>query len=100
MLYSQLISDQVATKFDCFSEDNALLEYTIVLKNTDNQKAHAKLMEEGYDIRHTWYINNHLIDGNDDKANFKILILLKLKYFVSRFIKILVKRYSKNFQYN
>ena len=42
MLYSQLISDQVATKFDCFSEDNALLEYTIVLKNTDNQKAHAK----------------------------------------------------------
>ena len=81
MLYSQLISDQVATKFDCFSEDNALLEYTIVLKNTDNQKAHAKLMEEGYDIRHTWYINNHLIDGNDDKTNFKDTYFVETKIF-------------------
>ena len=43
-LYNKLISDKVATKTNCFSSDNALLEYTLILKNIDNRKAHTILM--------------------------------------------------------
>ena len=57
-IYNDLINDKVAIKMNCFSNENALLEYTIILKNVNNKTAHEKLMNSGFDIRHTWYINN------------------------------------------
>ncbi len=81
MIYSKLINDQVAIKYDRFSNDNALLEYTIILKNIDNQKAHVKLMEEGYDIRHTWYINNYSKEKNEKNENFNDTYLVENKIF-------------------
>ena len=38
-LYYNLIKNDVAYKMDCFSNENALLEYPIILKNIDNQVA-------------------------------------------------------------
>ena len=92
LIYSKLIHDEVATKFDCFSNDNALLEYTIILKNTDNQKAHEILMKEGYDIRHTWYINNYSNEANDKNENFEDTYFVEKKYSVFLYIKILMKK--------
>ena len=57
-LYFELINDNVAYKTNCFEGENSLLEYAIILKEIDNYSAHKILMENGYDIRHTWYINN------------------------------------------
>ena len=57
-LYSSTIKDEVAFKANCLSGENALLEFPIILKNLSNKRAHDKLMSAGYDIRHTWYINN------------------------------------------
>ena len=70
-LYNKLISDKVATKTNCFSSDNALLEYTLILKNIDNRKAHTILMRNGYDVRHTWYINNLKKYNDKEINNFK-----------------------------
>ena len=80
-LYSKLISNEVAIKTECFSNENALLEYAVILKKIDNQEAHEKLMSEGYDIRHTWYINNHSLDKNNDKENFDDSYFIEKKIF-------------------
>ena len=75
-LYSQLISDDVAVKTNCLTGENALLEFPVILKNENNMRVHQKLMEEGYDVRHTWYINNikknEYLDRNDFKNSFFI----------------------------
>ena len=36
-MFYNLIDENVATKSDCFLKENSLLEYPIILKNTDNQ---------------------------------------------------------------
>ena len=78
-LYSQLISDNVAVKSNCLSGENALLEFTVILKNENNMEAHQKLMEEGYDVRHTWYINNIKEDKYSKKNEFKDSFFLEEK---------------------
>ena len=70
-IYNDLINDKVALKINCFSNENSLLEYTIILKNVSNKIAHKKLMDRGYDIRHTWYINNIKYIDYIDPKNFK-----------------------------
>tara|TARA_B100001057_G_scaffold500738_1_gene617487 strand:- start:3527 stop:4738 length:1212 start_codon:yes stop_codon:yes gene_type:complete len=80
-LYNNLISDRVAIKMNCFSNENALLEYTILLKNINNQTAHKHLMNRGYDIRHTWYINNTRDKENLDSNDFKDTYHLEDKIF-------------------
>ena len=57
-IYNQEIADAVALKTHCFNGENCLLEYTIILKKSTCTKIHKDLMDKGYDIRHTWYINN------------------------------------------
>ena len=79
-IYNDLIDDRVAFKMECFKNENALLEYTIILKNVSNKIAHSKLMERGYDIRHTWYINNTKEKNNLDPTNFKDT------YFIEEYI--------------
>ncbi len=80
-LYNDLINDAVAIKMNCFSNENALLEYTIILKNIDNQTAHKHLMNSGYDIRHTWYINNIKDKENLDSKDFKDTYYLEKNIF-------------------
>ena len=78
-LYKELINNDVAIKTNCLSRDNAILEFTIILKNTSNLKAHSKLMEEGYDVRHTWYINNMKSNKYLNKEYFKDTFLIEEK---------------------
>ena len=65
------IKDDVAIKSDCFNGENALLEFPIILKNISNKEAHSKLMTAGYDVRHTWYINNVKEQNNFKDIDFK-----------------------------
>ena len=78
-LYKELINNNVAIKTNCLSGDNAILEFTIILKTTSNLKAHSKLMQEGYDVRHTWYINNMKSNKYLNKDNFKDTFLIDEK---------------------
>lgn len=57
-LYKTILNDEVVEKTNCLNGENALLEYPIILKKISNIEAHNRLMMRGYDIRHTWYINN------------------------------------------
>ena len=57
-LYNSTIKDEIAFKANCLSGEMLFLEFPIILKNLSNKRAHNKLMSAGYDIRHTWYINN------------------------------------------
>mgnify|MGYP001431708441 CR=1 FL=1 len=78
-LYKELINNNVAIKTNCLSGDNAILEFTIILKTTSNLKAHSKLMQEGYDVRHTWYINNMKSNKYLNKDDFKDTFLIDEK---------------------
>jgi dTDP-4-amino-4,6-dideoxygalactose transaminase len=78
-LYKELINNNVAIKTNCLSGDNAILEFTVILKTTSNLKAHSKLMQEGYDVRHTWYINNMKSNKYLNKDNFKDTFLIDEK---------------------
>ena len=68
-LYSKLINNDCATKFNYSFKDNALLEYPIILKKITNKDLQSKLMNEGYDIRLTWYINN--VENEEKVSNHK-----------------------------
>ena len=65
------IKDEVAIKSNCFNGENALLEFPIILKNISNKEAHRILMTAGYDVRHTWYINNAREQKNLKDIDFK-----------------------------
>lgn len=78
-LYKELINNNVAIKTNCLFGDNAILEFTIILKTTSNLKAHSKLMQEGYDVRHTWYINNMKSNKYLNKDDFKDTCLIDEK---------------------
>lgn len=69
-IYFQEIDDNVAFKTNCFNGENCLLEYTIILKKSTCEIIHKRLMDSGYDIRHTWYINNVKTLKNYKKEDF------------------------------
>ena len=78
-LYFNLISDNVAHKTSCFEGENSLLEYAIILKEIDNYSAHKILMQNGYDIRHTWYINNAKYLKNFSSNEYKNTEIIEKK---------------------
>ncbi len=41
-----------------FYEVNSFLEYPVLLKKNNNKFLSKELLKIGYDVRHTWYINN------------------------------------------
>ena len=69
-IYFQEIDDNVAFKTNCFNGENCLLEYTIILKKSTSEIIHKRLMDNGYDIRHTWYVNNVKTLKNYKKEDF------------------------------
>ena len=77
-LYKKFLSNEVI-KTECLNKENALLEFPIILKNLNNKEVHNKMMSEGYDIRHTWYINNIKYDANLRKDEFKNTFSLEEK---------------------
>ena len=60
MLYQKHLSEKKIYKFNFLGKENIFLEYPVMLKNFTNLEMHKILFERGYDIRHTWYINNSL----------------------------------------
>ena len=79
--YKELLNSDVVIKTDCLNGENALLEYPIFLKNISNKQAHKILMAKGYDIRHTWYINNIKEEINFNREDFKNSFYLEEKIF-------------------
>ena len=79
--YKELLNNDVVIKTDCLNGDNALLEYPIFLKHISNKQAHKILMAKGYDIRHTWYINNIKNEVNLNKEDFNNSFYLEEKIF-------------------
>ena len=63
-LYDEYLDNSLVTKIQCFEGENAMLEYSVILKKVTNKTIHKKLMQNGYDIRHTWYVNNAKDNSN------------------------------------
>ena len=80
-IYYEEINNEVCHKPKCFDGENALLEYPIILNNKDNFELHKKLMHLGYDIRHTWYINNSRNISNNDYENYSDTLIVEKKIF-------------------
>ena len=78
-IYFQEIDDAVALKTNCFNGENCLLEYPIILKKDSCIYIHKELMEKGFDIRHTWYINNVKTLKNSKEEDFKQTYYLESK---------------------
>ena len=76
-IYYEEINNEVCHKPKCFDGENALLEYPIILNNKDNFELHKKLMHLGYDIRHTWYINNSRNISNNDYENYSDTLIVE-----------------------
>jgi len=58
LIYEKYIDDELKiNKFHNYN-NNAFLEYPILLKKKNNKEVSKLLLREGYDIRHTWYVNN------------------------------------------
>ena len=70
-LYKKILNDNIVIKTNCLNRENALLEFPVILKNINNNEAHNRLMMNGYDIRHTWYINNIKYSENLNINDFK-----------------------------
>ena len=57
-IYEKKINQKLKI-FDCKNyEINSFLEYPILLKKNKNYDLSKKLFENGFDIRHTWYVNS------------------------------------------
>ena len=81
-LYEESLSTEVVDKFKFnFDLENIFLEYPVFLKRIDNKSLHKLLLECGYDIRHTWYINNAKNFRNYDSTKFKITEIIENKIF-------------------
>ena len=57
-IYQSHLSDKKVIKLFFSNKENIFLEYPIILKNINNYEMHNILFSKGYDIRHTWYIDN------------------------------------------
>ena len=54
---SKLNKNLLINKFN-FYNINSFLEYPILLKNNNNRFLSSILLQHGYDVRHTWYVNS------------------------------------------
>ena len=66
-IYQKYLSNDKVDKIVFLEKENICLEYPVFLKNISNLEMHKILFKEGYDIRHTWYINNSLEMNNNLK---------------------------------
>ena len=57
-LYEMYLDKNVRVNNFNFYETNSFLEYPILLRKNNNKFLSKQLLNLGYDIRHTWYVNN------------------------------------------
>ena len=85
--------------------DNSFLEFPILFKKNRNKLISEILFKKGYDIRHTWYVNNfHFRKLNNKKNIFKnsellhnyILTLPTNNHFLENDIKKICRIINKN----
>ena len=68
-IYEKHIDNELKiNKFNNYN-NNAFLEYPILLKKKNNKEVSKLLLGEGYDIRHTWYVNNLKYQKLSHKVN-------------------------------
>ena len=56
--YEKYLDENLKINNFCNYEVNSFLEYPILLKKNNNKFLSKKLLNIGYDIRHTWYVNS------------------------------------------
>lgn len=57
-LYEYYLDNSLKINYFSNYKINSFLEFPILLKKNDSKFLHNKLLKIGYDIRHTWYVNN------------------------------------------
>lgn len=57
-LYEKYLNRNLKINKFTYYEANSFLEYPILLKKNKNKFLSKKLLNIGYDIRHTWYVNS------------------------------------------
>ena len=57
-LYEKYLNQNLKINKFTYFEANSFLEYPILLKKNKNKFLSRKLLNIGYDIRHTWYVNS------------------------------------------
>lgn len=71
-LYEQYLDKSLLINRFLNYRNNSFLEFPILLKKNKNKFISEKLFKKGYDIRHTWYVNNyHYRKLNNKKNSFK-----------------------------
>lgn len=78
-IYQKHLSENIVHKFNLFDGENIFLEYPIILRDSTSLKMHEILFAHGYDVRHTWYIDNSLEEGKEQK--FKETAYVSKKIF-------------------
>ena len=71
-LYEKYLNNSLRINNYDYYNVNSFLEYPILLKKNTNRYISQKLLNNGYDIRHTWYVNSaRFIQQDDSFKNFK-----------------------------
>ena len=78
-LYEKYLDTNKIKKFKYYQNENIFLEYPIILKKNNNMLMHKILFNKGYDVRHTWYINNAKELSDYKSENFKNTEILEEK---------------------
>ena len=82
MLYEKFLNTSAVKKFKFnFNSENIFLEYPVILNKFNNKVMHKILWECGYDIRHTWYLNNARNFNDYNSAKFKTVEIIEDKIF-------------------
>ena len=78
MLYEKYLNTAAVKKFNFnFNLENIFLEYPIILNKFNNKIMHKILLDYGYDIRHTWYLNNARNFNNYNSEKFKTIEIIE-----------------------
>ena len=58
LLYEKYLNKKLLINNYKNYDENVFLEFPILLKKNSSKSISLKLYEKGYDIRHTWYLDN------------------------------------------
>lgn len=89
--YEKYINDKLKINKFHNHNNNSFLEYPILLKKKNNKEVSKLLLEEGYDIRHTWYVNNIKYQ----KLNHKVNNYLNCEYLKNKILTLPTNNYFK-----
>ena len=70
MLYEKYLCKKILINNYQDYDENVFLEFPILLKKNSSKLLSRKLYQHGYDIRHTWYLDNSRSKVKKVKKNF------------------------------